>query len=134
MNVNHQISDFVANLNFAIMTRKKYVDIRFSFLIWSILKIIRDNGCIKGFTLLENNIVRVFFRYIDNKSILKNILVMSKPSKRIYWKINSLYLNSFNLKLNGFYIISTNLGLYTSSEILFLNKFVSGEILLFVEI
>lgn len=126
-------NNFVSIVNSAIVNRQLYIDVEFSYFVLEILRILRNYGQIKGFLKLDNRI-RVFFRYVNNTPVLKKISVISKSKRRVYRKLNNVYSKSFNLKLNGFYILSTSFGLYTDYEVLFLNKFVSGEVVLFVHI
>lgn len=81
---NHLLSDFSSSLNSAITARKLYIDVKLTFLNLKVLEILRNTGSIKDYTVKPIGKVRVYFRFVNNKSVMKRIKTISKPSKRIY--------------------------------------------------
>jgi ribosomal protein S8 len=78
--------------------------------------------------------IKVFLVYVkDSISLIKEFVLISKPGGRIFWSLNTLFLNFNKSAFSGFYIISTTKGLYSSSELIWriptLGK-LSGEVLL----
>jgi small subunit ribosomal protein S8 len=92
----------LAKRNFIYQTRKKICE--------SFLKILWDEGFILGYTVdsKNSNLLKIFLKYKNGKPVINTIVVISKPSKRIYWSINQIWkINSSK----NFIIFSTNKGL-----------------------
>ena len=94
-----------------------------------ILHILEKEGLIKSFQLInhKNNKVEliIYLKYnLNNLSTIKNITLISKPSKRIY--ISSKLLWNMKTSFTTF-IISTSKGIMTDKEARLKNK--GGELL-----
>lgn len=124
----YQLGYFVANLNVAANKRWKYAYVYNTALNVNILKILHKNGIIGGFLFLKSTL-KIKLKYYNNICVLRKISIISKPGSRKYWKLKFLS-NKFNKNsFNGFFIISTPLGILTSVDCLFF-KIRSGEVLL----
>ena len=122
------LGDLVCRLNVAARAHLKTIDVLNSKQGFSVLDILYKQGLIRGF-VIKNDKIRVFLKYYENLPVCKLVLV-SKPSYRIYSSLPKLSLHYNNVTaFSGFYIISTNKGLLTSTDCL-LNKAICGEVIL----
>lgn len=128
MSYNHHISDFIAKLNVASRSHFISIGVKRSKIIINILKLLYENGVIRGYVIFNESII-VYLKYYHNKSVFTSLQIVSSPSKRVYWSLNKLHLRYNNNNFSGFYIISTDKGLMTSTEALLISN-VSGEIIL----
>jgi ribosomal protein S8 len=107
---NYTLSDFISRLNIAKRKHLKTIIIKPSNLIFSLLKIFEELGIIRGYSLLDNYKIEVYLKYHSSRCAFQNLIVVSKPSKRIYVNMLKLY------KMKEFYasnilILSTDKGL-----------------------
>lgn len=127
-----ELVKFTSILNLA--SRKKYLFVftQDTILIRNLLKILYEQGVIRGFKIM-NKKIKIFLKYQNSKSILTKIYVVSKPSRRVNWNLNELNkVQNYN-NFSGFFILRTSVGLLTSNFCL-LKKFISGEVLLKIEV
>jgi len=88
----------------------------------NILNILVNEGFIKSYKINSKNQLDIFLKYKKNKAVLTEIVRLSKPGKRLYINNKDLYK-----KKEGFYIISTSLGILTDLQAKKLN--VGGELI-----
>lgn len=88
----------------------------------NILNILMNEGFIKSYRINSKNQLEIFLKYKKNKAVLTEIKRLSKPGKRLYINNKDLYK-----KKQGFYIISTSLGILTDLQAKKLN--VGGELI-----
>lgn len=103
--------------------RKNVFVVRTKFSL-SILLFLYKRGLIEGFQVYDVSRFLVFLRFWRGISIVKNFIIISKPSKRIFynsWQIRRRFLK------RKIVVVSTNLGLMSSIECL--NLKIGGEIL-----
>jgi len=124
----YQLGYLVSCLNSAAKKHWAHAYVSNTSLNVQILKILHKNGVIGGFYFLQNNL-KVKLKYYNNLCVLKKLLIISKPGTRQYWKLTSLSQKFNKNAFNGFFIVSTPLGVFTSIDCLFF-KVRSGEILL----
>ena len=99
-----------------------------------VLKIFSKLGIIGGLKILKNeDEILVYLKYYKNRCCFYDIKLVSKPGRRVYMSKGRLSVNYNSRALSGFYIISTPIGLVTSSDIL-LGKAPSGEVLFQVKV
>lgn len=127
-----ELGDLVSRLNVAAKGHLTSIVVRRSRFSLELLSILYLNGVIRGFTISGNSI-KIFLKYYQNKSIFKELKIISTPGRRIFWRLNALAYKFNNNAFSGFYVISTNKGLITSNSAL-LSSFLSGEIILKVSI
>jgi len=106
---NYTLSDFISRLNVAKRKHLKTIIINPSNLVLSLLKIFEEVGIIRGYTLLDNYKIEVYLKYYNSRCAFSNLIVISKPSKRIY--VDMLRLH----KMKEFYasnmlVLSTDKG------------------------
>jgi small subunit ribosomal protein S8 len=121
------IADNFTMIRNAIMAKKENLDIPASKMTRSILEILKREGYIETFKLLEDKkqgMFRVYLKYIGSKSAIRNIKRISKPGLRIYVKHQKV---PSVLRGRGLAIVSTPFGLITDKEAK--EKGVGGEVI-----
>jgi small subunit ribosomal protein S8 len=122
------ISDMLTRMRNAIKARHQKVDIPSSKMKVSIAKILKDEGFIKNYKVLEDNkqgTLRVYLKYSDsNESAIYDLHRISKPGRRIYISAADLRPVYNNI---GIRILSTCKGLLTNKAAKKLN--VGGELI-----
>ena len=129
MSMTDPIADMLTRIRNANMARFNKVDIPLSKVKLEIAKILKQEGYIKNFKVLnqEGNkgVLRVYLKYdAQNRGIITGIKRVSKPSRRVYVKSKKIprVLNGY-----GINIISTPKGIMTDREAIKLN--VGGELI-----
>ncbi len=129
MSMTDPIADMLTRIRNANMARFNKVDIPLSKVKLEIAKILKQEGYIKNFKVLneEGNkgVLRVYLKYdAQNRGIITGIKRVSKPSLRVYVKSKKIprVLNGY-----GINIISTPKGIMTDREAIKLN--VGGELI-----
>ena len=104
------------------------MDIPSSKLKQNVVKILKEEGFIKGFKNIENNkqgIIRVYLKYGPNKEkLINNISRVSKPSRRVYSAANEMPKLKSGL---GVRILTTSKGVMTDKTAK--EQKIGGEIL-----
>lgn len=116
--VNAPVHDMLIRIKNAYMARKSNIqNIQYSKLKENVLKILKDNGFVKDFSVREDNSKK--FIDIDLKDVtnpIQDIPVVkfySKPSRRYYVSYKDLHKVAGGL---GIGVISTNKGLMTTYQ------------------
>lgn len=81
---------------------------------------------IRGYKIMENKYIIIYLTYFENKPVIKEILIISRPGHRIYIKKSMQKTNNNTL----FSLFSTSKGL----ELLNGYKNMSGELLAYIYI
>ncbi|MFW0862507.1 MAG: 30S ribosomal protein S8 [Candidatus Komeilibacteria bacterium] len=116
MTVTDPIADMLARLRNAQAVKKDEVLIPWSKLKYGILKVFVKENYIKDVRVEEQNGFKVLIAtlgYVQGQPAFKHIRRMSKPSRRIYVKGNSI---PYILNGLGMAVISTSKGLKTDNE------------------
>jgi small subunit ribosomal protein S8 len=112
--MNKSIANFLIKLKNSSLVNKEIINIRLENVILKIIKFLYKEGFIQSFKVnLETKNILIYLRYSFNKSILKNIKIVSLPSKQLYIKYKELTRISSK---NNFILVSTSVGLKTSLE------------------
>ncbi|MFN4245328.1 MAG: 30S ribosomal protein S8 [Brevinematia bacterium] len=93
----------------------KYVSVKKSKFLAKILDIMKDNGYIESYEDDPNNkyFFRVNLRYYNNKHVIREIKIFSRPSRKIYLGYRDIQPYKNNM---GIVIVSTSKGVMTSVE------------------
>ena len=110
----------------AHQSRKIEVCLDYSTNLLKIIKILRSEGYIRGFSLKSSGIV-VFLKYFNNRSTFKNLYLVSKPSRRVFYSHIDLLKKN---KKNGLFILNTSQGILSSKSAM--NQNVGGEVIFFI--
>lgn len=136
------LADFVVRFNVAAKRNCESFYVPYSAVNFKIARLLVRHGCIHTVSPDRNPFQKVMRlkikpRFLENKPLVRKLELISKPSLRVYWGAVALSKNFFFSNFQGFYIISTTSGIYSSSELLFANKLIlptGGEILVKVNI
>ncbi len=126
--VSDPIADMLTRMRNAINAGHVKVDIPSSKLKMAIAKILKDEGFIKNFKLIDDNkqkLLRIYLKYsADNQSAIIQLKRISSPGRRVYLKAENLHPVYNNM---GIIILSTSKGIITNKAAKQLN--IGGEVL-----
>ncbi len=122
------IADLLTRIKNGNMRYKDFVDVPSSKMKQNIVKLLKDEGFIKGYRYVEDNkqgIIRIYLKYGQAKErAINGIKRVSKSSRRIY--IKSKKIQKFK-DVVGLTVISTPKGIMTGEKARELN--LGGEII-----
>ncbi|HKW92595.1 MAG TPA: 30S ribosomal protein S8 [Methylomirabilota bacterium] len=125
------IADFLTRIRNASRAEHEKVDIPSSKLKLRMAEILKDEGFVKNFRVIEDNkqgTLRVYLKYgAGNEKIISGIVRVSKPGRRVYVtkdKIPSI------LGGMGVAILSTSHGVMTDRQVR--KQHLGGEVLAYV--
>ena len=111
------IADMLTRIRNANKARHATVEIPSSKMKVAMAQILLDEGFIKSFEVLENNVqgtIKVELKYSqDNERVIKGLRRISKPGLRFYTKADSLPKVLGGL---GIAVVSTSKGVITDKE------------------
>lgn len=126
--VTDPISDMLTRTRNAIKAGHLKVDVPSSKTKQSIARILKDEGFIKNFKLIEDNrqkLLRIYLKYNqENRSAILSMKRISKPGRRVYIKSEEIKPVYNNI---GIWILSTSKGIVTNKAAKRLN--IGGEVL-----
>ena len=115
MTISDPIADMLNRIRNKIINKSDVVDIPFSKMKLAITKILKDEGYIRNFEILNESlykkVIRILLKYDDNGDcVITRLEKVSSPGKRVYTKKSKI-----GKSLNGFgiSIISTSQGVLT---------------------
>ena len=125
MIITDTLSNFFSKIKNGSLAKKYKITQYKSKQIINILNIFIKEGLIKSYQISKKNenIIYIYLKYNKNKSVIQQIIKISKPSKRIYIKNKEL----FKIKKRGIYILSTSYGIITDIQAKKLN--LGGELI-----
>lgn len=123
------IANFLAKMRNAIVRKAPKVDVMKSGIISDILNVMKKEGYIVDYKDSPDSkySYTVTLKYLNGKSVISGLKRISKLSKRVYTKVDSVPRVFNNL---GISIVSTSKGVLTDKESRALN--VGGEVLCYV--
>jgi small subunit ribosomal protein S8 len=128
MAVNDPIGDMIARIRNAAMRGRGKVLTPASKLREHVLDVLRDEGYIRGYSLVQNPgefpQFEIELKYFDNEPVIVEIARVSKPGRRVYSSIKDLKPIKNGL---GISILSTPKGVMSDSAARDAN--VGGEVL-----
>jgi ribosomal protein S8 len=81
----HLVSNMISIIKVGILSRKLDVITPSSTYCINILNALYRLGFIRGFIVINHKNIRVLLKYIAvNRSVIRNIKVISKPGRRVY--------------------------------------------------
>jgi len=131
MSMTDPIADMLTRINNALKVKKKEVGMPSSRMKVEIAKILKDEGYIENFKVIDDNkqgVLNILLKYLEgNKSIISGLQRVSKPGCRIHCKKNSIpkVLNGL-----GIAVVSTSKGVITGKKCEELG--LGGEILCYI--
>ena len=122
------IADMLTRLRNAIKAEHLKVDVSSSKSKVAIAKILKDEGFIKNFKMIEDNkqkVLRIYLKYTEeNQPAILELTRISKPGRRVYTRAEELKPVYNNI---GIWILSTPKGVLTNKAARKLN--VGGEVI-----
>ena len=116
MATNHAVSELVTCLKNGQLARKERVITSNSSMKTRILDILKKDGFIKDYEVFDNGSyeeIEITLSYVNNKAVIKDIEVLSKPGKRLYSGVEDLPVVYNGL---GVVILSTSKGVMADYE------------------
>lgn len=113
--LNFLLGDSIARIKVSILHRDSFVKLNNSRRIRSFLKCLLRNGYINSYTVISSQNIIVCLKFVDNKSILRDIKLVSTPRRRIYIRISNLLHYNKNL-YDWDILLSTSLGILSKRE------------------
>jgi small subunit ribosomal protein S8 len=128
MSMTDPISDMLTRIRNATMVRHDRTDVDASKMKLEIAKILKQEGYIRTFKLLEEGpqgLIRIYLKYADDgEPVIHGLQRVSKPGRRIYRGVEDLPKVRNGL---GVAVVSTNRGVLTDEQARSLR--VGGEVL-----
>ena len=128
MSLTDPIADMLTRIRNAALARKKDVSIPSSRIKVEIAKILKEEGYIKNFKAIDDNlqgVLNITLKYnADKENVISGLKRISKPGCRIYCKADSVPKVLDGL---GIVIVSTSQGMVTGKKCQELG--VGGEVL-----
>ncbi|MBP5445770.1 MAG: 30S ribosomal protein S8 [Acholeplasmatales bacterium] len=124
------IADLLTRIRNANKMHHEKVSIPSSTLKLNILKVLKEEGFITDYKVIEDNkqnTIEVTLKYNNNEAVIKGLRRISKPGLRKYTDVDNLPKVLHGL---GIAIISTSKGVMTDSEAR--KQKVGGEVLAYV--
>jgi small subunit ribosomal protein S8 len=131
MAIGDPIADMLTRMRNALHNRQKDVVCLNSKVCRGIVSVLRDEGYIDGFDIVEDGrqgLIRVKLRYTEGASTMHKLTRMSKPGRRIYAQVEDLPRPMQGL---GIAIVSTSRGVV--SDRVAREQRIGGELLCTIE-
>lgn len=131
MSLTDPIADMLTRTRNAVKSKKKELDIPSSWVKVEIAKILKDEGYIKNFKVIDDNkqgILNITLKYMeDNENAITGLKRISTPGCRIYCRADSIPKVLGGL---GIVILSTSKGIAVGKKCEELG--VGGEVLCYI--
>lgn len=125
------IANFLTSIRNASAKGHEKTDVPFSKLRVSLAKVLKDEGFISGYRLMEENqvpFIRIQLKYTDQRQpVITGIRRISKPGLHIYEKAANLKKAGIGM---GIAIVSTSKGIMTNQKAH--QQKMGGEVLCYV--
>jgi small subunit ribosomal protein S8 len=124
------IADFLTRIRNASRAEHEKVDIPSSRLKMRMAEILKDEGFIKNFRIIEDNkqgTLRVYLKYVGSEKIISGIVRVSRPGRRIYVTKDKIPTILGGM---GVAILSTSAGVMTDRQVR--KQHLGGEVLAYV--
>lgn len=116
MSMTDPVADMLTRIRNANMVKLQKVDIPSSSLKINIANVLKQEGFIKNYKVISDNlqgVLRIYLKYIDEKdSVINEIKRVSKPGGRVYTKSEDIPVIKSGL---GVAILSTSKGIITDN-------------------
>lgn len=114
MNVTNILANLLVSLKTSYISKNVYAYSNYNLFCIEILSLLYKDGLISEYTIEpSSNKIKIKLKYLKNKPLLTNFVLLSKPSFKFYTTYtNLIYLN----KKYDYFFISTSLGLLSSRK------------------
>jgi small subunit ribosomal protein S8 len=130
MTMTDPVSDLLTRIRNASDAKHETVDIPSSRLKLEIARILKDEGYISGYSVVQDNkqgIIRIQLRYTGKDSVISSLERVSRPGCRVYAGKSDIPSVLGGL---GICILSTSRGILTGKQAQ--DKGVGGEVLCYI--
>ena len=127
MLLNDPVGDLLTRIRNAQNASLATMDVPTSKLKCAVLDVLKREGYIRGYYLTEKNgraVTTVELKYVDGQKVIREVKRVSKPGRRVYFKIKDLPKHANGL---GIWVLSTPKGVMSDNEARAAN--VGGEVL-----
>ncbi len=112
------IGNFLTIIRNGLMNSSPFVVMPYSNMRYEITQILKDEGFIKNFAILNENeltqkSIKIFLKYVDGESAIHEITRISRPGRRMYSGIKNVKPVIGGLGLS---ILTTNKGVITHKK------------------
>jgi len=83
MSSRHVISEMVSSINVALRSHFLTVLVNRSKFVVQVANVLYLNGFISGYTLYPGSVL-IYLKYLNSKSVITSLQVISTPGKRVY--------------------------------------------------
>jgi small subunit ribosomal protein S8 len=109
------LSNMISIIKVGYNSKHLNVTVQNSKLCINVLSTLYKLGYIRGYVIKDKKSIVVLLKYINNKSVIRNIHVISTPGRRKYIDYKTLQ-SELRKKDHGFFILSTSKGILTDEE------------------
>ena len=131
MSLTDPIADMLTRIRNAVLVNKKEVDMPSSRLKVEVAKILKEEGYVKNFKVIDDNkqgrLILALKYAENNRSVITGLQKISKPGCRIYCKKDSIPKVLDGL---GIAIVSTSQGIVSGKKCI--EQGVGGEVLCYI--
>lgn len=83
------IADFITIIRNGVMVSKPFVIARYSKMCYSIAQILKNEGFIHDFVIVNTDsdvkkLLKIVLKYVDGEAVIHEIQRISKPGRRVY--------------------------------------------------
>ena len=118
--MNNSIINLINNIKIALLKKKRIVKTKNTLIIQSIVKLLYLEGLISNYYIIDS-VITIHLKYLFEEPSIKNIKIVSKPSRKLYFTKKKIY-NNLNVVF-----INTNRGIITTNKAVQIN--IGGEVL-----
>ena len=127
MTMTDPISDLLTRIRNGQLVKKASITCPSSNIKLAILKVMKEEGYIRDFTLSEDTkgkVIQISLKYFHGEPVIKEIVRISKPGLRVYSSVKNMPVYKNNM---GVSIISTSRGVMTNFKAKEIN--IGGEVI-----
>ena len=127
MSMNYRLADMFAQIRNGQQARLERATVQASKLLGNVLEVLKKEGFIRDYRKTEKDkkaVYEIDLKYHEGERVIKEIVCISKPGRRVYCEISKLpkYYNGL-----GIAILSTSKGVMSDFDARVAN--VGGEVL-----
>lgn len=110
----------ISAIKVALINKNSSVETYYSNLCIECLNVLADLGFIFGYSKVSSSRVKIFLKYKNNKSVIRNFHSAFRPSNKVYFKVRFIK-KMLNKNLFSHMVFLTPRGVLTDLECVILN-------------
>lgn len=113
--MQHALWKMYSSIQNALQVNKKVLYYPFHNFSYKVLSFFYKEGFINGYrrSLTRKGYIEIFLKYNSGKPALQNLIAPSKPGRRIYTSVKSMWKNQSSLSSS---LITSSKGLYNEKD------------------